>query len=84
MQSESDILEDVMQMLRQMDPQQRVITPTTLILTDLDFDSLQMLDLLEIIKARYGVNLLLSEYSLDFLRTPEILAKTLSGLTSST
>jgi acyl carrier protein len=53
------------------------ILPGTRILAELDLDSLKMIELMDALKARYGVDFGAYPQSLDDLRTPETIAAAL-------
>jgi acyl carrier protein len=50
------------------------IAAGTRILTDLDLDSLKMIELMDSLKTNYGVDFAVPPQSLDDLRTPETIA----------
>jgi acyl carrier protein len=77
------IIPEVIQILVKLDRGGVTITPQTLILSELDFDSLQMMNLLETLIDRYGADFLAEPYSLQDLRTPETLAEALCRVQSS-
>lgn len=54
-------------------PPDSVITAQTRILADLDLDSLKMLELIDALKEKYGVDFLEVPHSLNSLRTVETL-----------
>jgi acyl carrier protein len=74
----NDIVRDVLEILRRIDPWRRDITPETLIFTELDFDSLQMLGLIETLKERFGTDFFSEAYSLEDLRTPAAVARAIN------
>lgn len=53
------------------------ITCDTKLLVETDLDSLKLLELVEAIRARYGVDLSSDPYSVRDLRTPEAIAATI-------
>jgi len=71
--STEETMAGVIELLRGMDPQKRAITPQTLIFSELDFDSLKMIDLIETLKKKYGVDFFAAPFSLLDLRTPTTL-----------
>ena len=74
----ADLVPEILALLQEMTGKGPSITPETRILVDLDLDSLQMLDLIESINAKYGVDLFMPPYTMDVLRTPATLAETLA------
>jgi acyl carrier protein len=80
----ADLVSEILTLLREMDGKGRPVMPETRILVDLDFDSLQMLELIETIKARYGVDLFMPPHTLDALRTPMTLAAALTQVQPAT
>lgn len=78
------ILEDVMEFVRQSarSPVKTIVADTK-ILVDLDMDSLATLELVERLRAAYGVDLLNETNSIYILRTPrsiaELIAEVLEG-----
>ena len=68
--NEQELLIQITEILRQVDRGRRPITAQTLIFTELDFDSLQMLELVETLRTRFGIDFLSDPYSLKDLRTP--------------
>jgi acyl carrier protein len=71
----SEILAAVIKAIRRLDKQTREISPQMLIFSDLDFDSLQMMDLLETIKGDFGIDLLASDDILRDFRSPTAIAE---------
>lgn len=55
----------------------KIITAQTLILTELDLDSLKMLELIEILKERFGVDFLSAPRSIADLYTVEAIVERL-------
>jgi acyl carrier protein len=53
------------------------VGPQTRILAELDLDSLKMIELMDVLKARYGVDFSAAPQSLDDLRSPETIAAAL-------
>jgi acyl carrier protein len=53
------------------------IAPDTLILSELDLDSLKMIELMDVLKAKYGVDFSVAPRTLDDLRSPETIAAAL-------
>jgi acyl carrier protein len=53
------------------------IGPGTLILSELDLDSLKMIELMDALKAKYGVDFSAPPQSLGDLRSPETIAAAL-------
>jgi len=72
--SSDHLTKEVIAILGQIDRNKSVILPRTLILSELDFDSLQMMSLFEILMDRFGVDLMSSPYTLNDIRTPESIA----------
>lgn len=72
--SDNDIIQEVLNILRRADPLKRSITLQTLIFTELDFDSLQMVALIEAFQKRFGIDFFSESYSIEDLRTPATVA----------
>jgi acyl carrier protein len=76
--SNNDLIQDILEILRRIDPQKRSITVQTLIFTELDFDSLQMVGLIEAFQERFGIDFFSESYSLEDLRTPATVASAIN------
>ena len=72
------LVAEVIGILRQLKPEAGAVTPRTLILTELGVDSLKMIELIDILKARYGVDFFAPPLSLDDLSSPETIAAALA------
>ncbi len=69
------LVAELIGILRQLkEDESAVITPQTLILTELGVDSLKMIELIDVLKARYGVDFFAPPLTLDDLRSPETIA----------
>lgn len=69
------VLEEVCDILRTLETDSRhIISPDVDIITQLDFDSLKMLDLVDALNRAYGINFLEDPYSINDLRSPETIA----------
>ncbi len=66
---------EVIAILRQVNEgRPAAIGPGTLILTELDLDSLKMIELMDALKAKYGVDFSAPPLALGDLRSPETIA----------
>lgn len=74
MNEKAAVLQEVIGILKRLDPGCCPVTETVNILTELDFDSLKMLELVEALQAAFGINFLQDPYSMNDLRTPETIA----------
>jgi acyl carrier protein len=76
MPSKEDTISGVIAILRRIaSDKPGPITAGTRILTDLDLDSLRMIELMDSLKAQYGVDFSAPPRSLSDLRTPETIAE---------
>jgi len=76
--SKDALIAEVIEILRQLKAGGSApITPHTLILTDLGVDSLKMIELMDTLAAKYGVDFAAAPQSLDDLRSPETIAAAL-------
>jgi len=82
--NEKAILIEVIEILHRVDLQKRNITENTLIFTELDFDSLQMLELTETLQERFGVNFLSDLLFFKDLRTPASIATVIAHTKQNT
>jgi acyl carrier protein len=71
----SEILFEIIKDMRRLDHRARDISPHISVYTELDFDSLQMVDLIESIRTKFGVDLLATDNLLRDFLTPEAMAK---------
>jgi len=76
--NENDVIQEVFEILRHVDSLRRKITLQTLIFTELDFDSLQMVVLIEAFQKRFGIDFFSESYSMEDLRTPATVATAIS------
>jgi len=72
---------ELIELVRGLSPPGSVITPQTGILAELDLDSLKMLELVDALKVKYGVDFLEAPHSIYSLRTVETIAGALSVAT---
>jgi len=71
----SDIIDEIILMVTAVAGQNaRMVTRRSSLLSDVDLDSLRMLELIEGIRQRFGLDLLSPPHSLADLQTPETLA----------
>lgn len=69
------IIDHVCAILRSINTNRSIpITPDLDLITQLDLDSLQMLDLVEELNKSYGINFMNEPYSIRDMRTPEAIA----------
>ena len=61
----------------------RMVARNSSLLTDVDLDSLRLIEFIETVKKRFGVDLLLPPHSLADLATPETLADAILGTSAS-
>ena len=81
--SGSGLQVELIGILQQMVPPGSVITAQTRILTDLDLDSLKMIELIDLLNARYGVDFLEAPHSLSSLQSVETLEEALKAAARS-
>ena len=78
--NKDSLVGEVIEILRRLKPDDSaMITSQTLILTELGVDSLKMIELIDVLKAAYGVDFLAPPRSLDDLRSPGTIAAALLG-----
>jgi len=73
----SEVLEDILIYLRPIAPPDDRINlgPTTSLLTDIDLDSLALLDFVEYVKGKYRLDLLSTQTPFESLSSPAAIAK---------
>lgn len=70
----ADLLIDVIEIVRGIAPATARIGSDTHLFTDLDLDSLRMLELADTLKTEFGVDLLMPPHSMAALTTPQTIA----------
>jgi len=78
-----EVTNEVIELVRAIAPATARIRANTQLLTELDLDSLRVLELAETIKAEFGVDLLAPPRSMEDMATPETIAAALESAMDS-
>lgn len=84
MKTKSELAQEIVGILIRLNTTQQRIDAKTLIITELDFDSLKMVEFIDTLKKNYGLDFLALENPLEKMRSAETIAGVLSGEASST
>lgn len=71
---------EVTEIVRKLDPSHSATPNDILLVAELELDSLQMVELIDLIKARFGIDFLATPEHLECLRCPKTISKAVSDM----